>query len=111
MNCKPGDLAVIIGSGEKNPNSDGRFCEVLYASPIGCAHTLPNGVVTSGSNAASWVIKLSNPIMVLWNDGVVRAADYASCPDARLRPIRDPGDDAKDESHEWLPPVPTKEIA
>jgi hypothetical protein len=27
--------------------------------------------------------------------------------DSHLRPIRDPGDDAADESHAWLPPVPT----
>jgi hypothetical protein len=34
-------------------------------------------------------------------------------PDEYLKPIRDPGDDATDESKAWLPPVPTttKELA
>jgi hypothetical protein len=38
----------------------------------------------------------------------VRQAHIA--PDEALRPIRDPGEDARDQTLDWLP-VPTKEIA
>jgi hypothetical protein len=35
---------------------------------------------------------------------------YGFVLDFQLRPIRDPGDDAQDETLDWLP-VPTKELA
>lgn len=36
------------------------------------------------------------------NMGAVGKGDRANCYDANLRPIRDPGDDAQDETLSWL---------
>ncbi len=38
-----------------------------------------------------------------------RLTKFGVMPDHALRPIRDPGDDATDETLQWLP-VPSKEV-
>lgn len=42
-----------------------------------------------------------------------RDPSHVYAPDEYIRPLRDPGEDAQDESKAWLPPVPstTKEHA
>lgn len=78
MNCRPGDLCYIFGSPEWSVN--GRVVTAVKPLMVGLE--------------PCWEIM---PIL----DG-----KWWACPDKRLRPIRDPGDDAKDESTAWLPPVP-----
>jgi hypothetical protein len=96
MRCKVGDLAVITSGGRYPENIDRlvevislwrgeRVCGVLYAS-------------------GDWVVRgIGGDLRYLngWaRDSVAR--------DCVLRPIRDPGDDARDETLEWLP-VPSRE--
>lgn len=83
MNCKPGDLAVCIYSIDK-PWLIGRIVRVVKL-----AWDLPD----------HWVVE--NPPHE-WDGRPIAFYD----PD--LRPIRDPGDDARDETLEWLP-VPSKQ--
>jgi hypothetical protein len=96
MNCKPGDLAMVQGA-----LNGGRIVRVLrYLGPV---------KFTSGNTRPDcWLLegRLS--------ERCIRAEQLggdAIQPDYNLRPIRDPGDDAKDESTLWLPPVPHKEPA
>ncbi|MFN4121285.1 hypothetical protein [Acidovorax sp.] len=84
MNCKPGDLAVI-------------FRGAAFSKYIGAVVRV---VETDGqfwSTEKSLDGNEKYPILV---------------PDSCLRPIRDPGDDAQDETLQWLPePSTVKEAA
>lgn len=89
MNCKPGDLAVIVRSGQQM--NIGRFVRVLR--PF------------AGRPESWWVTSDSelHGAYSSWPPGA-EVGQY----DSHLRPIRDPGDDAKDETLSWLP-VPNRE--
>lgn len=91
MNCKPGDLAVVV----------------TVEGYVELKHLLGQ-------------IRKVKKLQTAWDGpawsyaGRRFRADGMTCaaiPDRWLRPIRDPGDDAVDESHAWLPPVPVKETA
>jgi hypothetical protein len=108
MNCKPGDLAVIVSGSKTNPQIAGMFCEVLYLAPSG-NFRFPNGVTAPDRvREASWLIKFATRIPVHYLDGVYRPSEYAVCIDSKLRPIRDT--DGQDETLTWAP-VPSKEFA
>jgi hypothetical protein len=110
MNCKQGDLARIVR--DDYPDNVGRIVTVLRpSSDYELVAAVPGGF--------HWEVHCSTPLAVGAYD---RIAGRLSAPftyrnqatvlDSDLKPIRDPGDDAVDESHAWLPPVPTtKEIA
>lgn len=86
MNCKPGDLALVVRpSKTDNPPHIGALVEIDRHCDVfpGC-----------------W--RLNPPVIDL------RDGREVSVPDDALRPIRDPGDDAKDETLSWLP-VPIRE--
>lgn len=103
MNCKEGDLAIVI-CGEK---SSGRI--------VRCIKLVPGGTVT--------MTKCGRRVRVNEDDGpqwlvdgwaVFWAPEYGQfeasvIPDYGLRPIRDPGEDAQDETLSWLP-VPSKTL-
>ncbi len=56
-----------------------------------------------------WVCdSLSGPLRYWDGDSFKYAVDEIEIPDSWLRPIRDPGDDAQDETLQWLP-VPSTE--
>lgn len=58
MNCKPGDLAIII-SESKDPSNGhmaGRLVEVLYIGPSQ-GFTLPDGRPHTACSSAEWVCK------------------------------------------------------
>lgn len=79
MNCKPGDFARYVGAWEP---ARGMIFHVLEEHP--------------GFEGA-WIVSPTPPerlTSAVW--------------DASLRPLRDPGDDARDESLSWLP-VPSRE--
>lgn len=81
MNCKPGDLAVIV-SGRPVANI-GKVVQVISFKfeLMGCH---------------------------IWKvEGSIESVGVA---DDCLRPLRNPGDDAVDESKAWLPPVPLTAI-
>lgn len=98
MNCKPGDLAVMVRA--SCPENVGRIVLVLPEDPY---YDLRHGHV--------WFTQAANPAPTAWAvDGTKtgRAKPKAHVPDAWLRPIRDPGEDARDETLEWLPVPSTR---
>lgn len=96
MNCKPGDLAVIVGFNPASPHLTGRIVEVLELAPVGANFKLPNGKSHEPAPPASWVIRFQNPVDL---SGLRGRPDsmYAVCPDRKLRPLRDPGENVEDE--------------
>jgi hypothetical protein len=91
LNCKVGDLAWVVRSVCGN---EGKIVRCLRFLP---AHRWErvDGSIRVGNG---WE---TDPVLFGW-DGRETVAN-----DAALRPIRDPGDDARDESWAYLPPVPT----
>ena len=90
MNCKPGDLAIVVHS---HNNNHGRIVQCIrlvdFSFQLG--------------EFSSW---MTEP-MLMNSQGVL-----VPIPDYQLRPIRDPGEDAQDETLQWLPvPSVQKEAA
>lgn len=83
LNCKPGDLAIVV-SGRPVENL-GRVIRVIEIKPIA--------------------------YLMAWSfEGDLLDVDMVD--DSCLKPLRDPGDDARDETLMWLPvPSTTKEAA
>lgn len=94
MNCKPGDLAVIVNAHPEAHQILGRFIRLTISiqyegEPCWQYEDMP---MRGKCGRSSWT----------WHE----------YPDAWLRPIRDPGDDATDETLQWLPvPLREKETA
>lgn len=82
MRCKEGDIAVIV------------------LSTLGNAGKFVRCIKLAEEFDGVWVI--DKPLGRLMGQAVCLAEDY------RLRPIRDPGDDARDQTLDWLP-VPSTE--
>jgi hypothetical protein len=108
MNCKPGDLAVIVAS-PWAPENVGKIVAVLrpYREREVVAGVCWN-VVSAGQ---SWVVESTGSDLAWGVPGRTKAGRsrqrvYA---DVCLRPIRDPGDDARDETLDWLP-VPAEDV-
>lgn len=96
MNCKPGDLAVRV----RNSNRSKLTPE---GSVVTCLRVVP-----SMESASSGVV-YRNVWVVEHAGRMVGPNGYPlGIPDCDLTPIRDPGDDAQDESLQWLP-VPSTE--
>lgn len=92
MNCKPGDLAVVTRG-----MSAGKFCTCLRL------------VTHEEAMKLGYRTDLDGPMWLTDTMFVSTWGDFDELMfDDWLRPIRDPGDDATDETLEWLP-VPTKE--
>lgn len=87
MNCKQGDLAIIVGNG---PNA-GKLVTCVQFYPVKTLLRVKGPVDVSNV----WFIEPSLPA---WNNTL---SNYIQ--DSVLRPIRDPGDDAKDEMLRPLP--------
>lgn len=86
MNCKPGDLAVFVRS---TCGNEGVIVRCLSLSMY--THTVnPNGVFTE---TPIWNV---DKLVRGWDGSFARLAS-----DCNLRPIRDPGDDAVDETLIW----------
>lgn len=86
MNCKPGDLAIVIRDG-RVAKVAGRVVEVLYATP-GTHFRLPDGVWHEPCNSQSWVCHFPGSAVPVWNlSGQWRETNYASVADCYLRPL------------------------
>jgi hypothetical protein len=89
----------------------GTLVEILHAAPVG-DFVLPDGQPANCVHADCWVFEfLGKPksVLIAGPLGVMtRMARFAQCQDKWLKPIRDPGEDARDETLEWLP-VPSRE--
>ena len=96
MNCKPGDLAVIV-----HPKSAGKLVSVLHAVP-GLKYTLPDGypAMANVDGKAEWVCEsLGSSFTARLSSGELRYARYAGIHDQWLRPIRPT--DGEDETLQW----------
>lgn len=82
MNCKPGDLAIVTWS---ETGCLGHIVEVLRPY---------DGYVFANEGPSWWVMDKGQKM---------------HCCDSCLRPLRDPGEDAQDETLTWLP-VPQPEL-
>jgi hypothetical protein len=89
MNCKPGDLAIAIRSKAGN---EGRIFRCIRFV----------GSLSGFLGDDYWLTDQLSPTKHGDMDPHYR--------DSWLRPIRDPGDDARDETLDWLP-SPAKETA
>lgn len=88
MNCKPGDLAVTHSA----PMDNGLIVEVI-------------ALVPPEFGDSCWRVRsLGSPFHMT----PTQLSHECWWPDAMLRPIRPQGDDARDETLDWLP-VPQPE--
>jgi hypothetical protein len=101
MNCKPGDLAYVT-SGARTAGLDGRFVIVGEPNPIG--RVTVDGVIFECPTHGFTCTAADGGTLPTLLSGHVKRRPIAA---AILRPIRDPGDDAQDETLQWLP-VPSK---
>lgn len=101
MNCKPGDLAVVIRCTDATQHALGAFVQVIeywdervYTRAFGIDgwHTTWRCKPASGGAIVNWQGKRCKTVAI---------------PDFALRPIRDPGDDARDE---MLRPIDQTEL-
>lgn len=92
MNCKPGDLAVIVRS---KCGNEGVVLRCIRLSPKSEHNLDPRHLLV-------WVTDRDTL------DTLGGSSPYM--PDEYLRPIRDPGDDARDETLLWVG-LPVKEVA
>lgn len=92
MNCRPGDLAVVIVPGPHH----GSLVSVLRAAPA-VPLRLPDGVLNQGCAPAYWVVEmLGRPVRAQLTNGLWRAARFGTAADRELRPLRD--SDGADET-------------
>lgn len=102
MNCKPGDLALVVKS---KCGNEGKIVYVVRPA----TEEEYDSFVHKKEGHHWWVEAKGALIFSTAGHG----RRETCLPDARLRPIRDPGEDARDETLTWLP-VPaqrTKETA
>lgn len=92
LNCRPGDLAVIVSSSADN---EGKIVRVLSRAYHGVYDR--NRVV---DKSPAWFIE---PPLVGWDGATANMAL-----DSQLRPIRD--NDGEDETLQWVD-VPSKQTA
>lgn len=102
MNCKPGDLAIMVRSIAGNEGKIFRCLRIATKFELDFYNFEDDDV--------TWVIDAQLPTRLISGvlDGAIRLAPLAK--DACLRPIGDPGEDATDETLLWLP-VPSAEKA
>lgn len=92
MNCKPGDMARIVIS------ADGNLDKLVHVE---------SASVKRDGGKHWWIATALQPLRAVHGDTIPAGALMYAADDA-LRPIRDPGDDARDETLGWLP-VPQPE--
>ena len=96
MNCKPGDMAVIV----RGPVREvlGRMVTVMHAAPRGVFRLpdeFPHSPLDFKAFPDWWVCEFQTPMRVpVAPVGDSRTTVFLPVPDAVLLPIRDPGDDA-----------------
>lgn len=83
MNCKQGDMAVVI----KGANA-GLIVDVLLLAPVGVGFVLPNGVRARALDGPGWIIcSNGSPFKGKARNGVRSLSQYAAMHDTSLRPV------------------------
>jgi len=98
MNCRPGDLAIIV----RGINA-GVLVSVIRPTPPWCR-------TVAEPTEPTWEVELLSSAIDLNSGRCECPGQIGDVCDSILRPIRDPGDDARDESFSWCP-APEKVIA
>lgn len=92
MNCKPGDLAIIVGA-TKAPDNNGKIVEVVRPAVA--------GEVMFGLRVrpreASWIVRSIGSPLTITLAGIPYQSHERPYQDRFLRPIRPQPDDATDE--------------
>lgn len=101
MNCKPNDLAMVCGLVD-DVHINGALVTVLHLAP-NVVFRLPDGARHCGGGVGRWVVDFGRGVMSWTVNGSQRLARYGVVADRNLRPIRDPGEDAVDETLLRLP--------
>ena len=116
LNCKPGDLAIVLS--RRNGAAciaTGKFVEVVRSTAPSCLSQTPDGLWfkphPESDSGAIWLIKYQHAELYFSKTGKPRTSLYDFIPDSRLRPIRDPGPDAVDETLIWLPALKNEGVA
>lgn len=111
LNCRPGDLAIIICG-----PCAGVLVHVLRLAPVGVIFRAKSGRPHAPCGQATWEIKSAGQKLLIKRVSRETGAPapssrsiYGCIKDSGLRPLRNPGDDEADESHAYLPPVPQTE--
>lgn len=99
LNCRPGNLAFII---KGRPEAIGRVVQVIERAPE-CEFRMPCGGMTE-SKPNCWLVKFDSPLSTYTLMGLPTKVTYGAARDEHLHPIRDPGDDAVDETLLWTSP-------
>lgn len=107
LNCRPGELAYIFRSVAGNYGKTVTCIRLAVPEDFAREHEIvPRG--------PCWIVDrdLMSIISARLVDGTFERYEMPTriCPDAILRPLRDPGDDAVDQTLAWKPvPLPTIE--
>ena len=103
LNCKPGDLAVIVHF--SGWGTAGRISKMLIGRIVRVVSLVPPSSDFECYSPLVWKFEKEIDVVV---DGKKFTANGIA--DKCLRPIRDPGEDAQDETLQWLD-VPRKVAA
>lgn len=104
MRCRKGDLAIVRTSIKE---IDGMFVHVVQRAYEGATVTV-NGVSHVSFGPDNWLIEFGRPVKGWYRGCEHLNVTEAIVSDRQLIPIRDPGDDARDQTLDWLP-VPSRE--
>jgi hypothetical protein len=106
MNCKPGDLAIIVNC-VRDVELNGRLVEVIFEENVS-EWVAPDGFIwwDAAVNRSCAVRSLG----LAFDYGTGAPTEYALFEARCVKPLRDPGDDAVDETLLRLP-SPAKEPA
>lgn len=97
LNCRPGDLAVIVRSAAGN---EGKIVQCIELDRFMRWQSLGGKEWTAPGWRVDQVLRGTGGTPDNWIE------------DSLLRPIRDPGEDAQDETLLWIPvPSASKEVA
>jgi hypothetical protein len=89
MNCKPGDLAVIIST-LRSPENIGRIVEVIRTAVPGEEFVTAGRMrvfVPTQNSGPIWRVRGQRPLIWRDQDGKVEMAFEVPCADSYLRPI------------------------
>ena len=108
MNCKPGNAAFVIKQTDTFANHlcDGTRHELV---PIG--HPVKVTKLYFNKGVPTWTLEKPINFSLSFPCGCCASGSVIGIADCFLKPIDNPGDDAVDESHAWLPPVPQEVTA
>lgn len=105
MNCKPGDMAIVIGSSKYS----GLIVDVLYLAPP-YDFRLPNGQLHQGCpDGTTWVIKMPRKVEVRRSFGGNRMSIYGCGSDSKMRPVSGIPDEESTDTRADLD-QPVKEV-